>query len=236
MTSRGRSKRALNGAERNIVTGESLDGFNANTKDQLDQNVPQAKKVRNQGPVVSAVQADTDSNHAQVAVDDGREFIVKQEPGMVEGMDDANYEILSTNEFYGVDPMSLKAAEESWCSCGPVDDGQGVLGCVVDCDNRSKRVECDTMLCKAGDQCSNRAMQLQTQPLMAATDNGTVLATKDMAPGTFIGQYTGQVMTKDTFEEKLRTEYVNNQSLKLHVIPLNEELVVDATVKGSMSR
>ena len=46
----------------------------------------------------------------------------------------------------------------------------------------------------------------------------------------------GQVMTRDTFEQKLSNDYVNNGNLKLHVIPLNADLVVDATIKGSVCR
>ena len=41
---------------------------------------------------------------------------VKQEPQQLPGgenQEDSNYDILSTNEFYGVDPVSLKAKEDS---------------------------------------------------------------------------------------------------------------------------
>ena len=161
---------------------------------------------------------------------------VKPEPVMQETADDgqSNYEIISSNEYYGVDPMSVKAKEDSWCSC-PAPGDKGQLGCLDECDNRAKRIECDLMLCKAGDQCNNRAMQLQTEPLLVATDAG-VVATHDLVAGSFIGQYTGQVMTRESFEDKLRNEYINNESLKLHVIPLTEDLVVDATTKGSVCR
>jgi len=60
--------------------------------------------------------------------------------------------------------------------------------------------------------------------------------THDLVAGSFIGQYTGQVMTRESFEDKLRNEYINNESLKLHVIPLTEDLVIDATSKGSVCR
>ena len=89
---------------------------------------------------------------------DEGQITVKQEPGQVmesDAMENINYEILLSNEFYGVDPMELKAKEESWCSCAPP-TGKGELGCQEGCDNRSKRIECDIMLCKAGDQCGNR--------------------------------------------------------------------------------
>ena len=92
------------------------------------------------------------------------------------------------------------------------------------------------MLCRAGEQCGNRAVQLQTQPLLAVNLAGAVVATHDLEAGSFIGQYTGQVMTRDKFEEILNNEYVLSQNLKLHVLPLSVDLVVDATAKGSICR
>ena len=65
---------------------------------------------------------------------------------------------------------------------------------------------------------------------------GAVVATHDLEAGSFIGQYTGQVMTRDKFEEILNNEYVLSQNLKLHVLPLSVDLVVDATAKGSICR
>ena len=43
-------------------------------------------------------------------------------------------------------------------------------------------------------------------------------------------------MTRDTFEQTLTTEYAANPSLKMHVMPLTEDLVVNATMKGSLCR
>ena len=163
---------------------------------------------------------------------------VKQEPQHLPGGDDqedSNYEILSTNDFHGVDPAAIKAKEDSWCSC-QAPEGKGEIVCLQNCDNRAKRIECSVMLCKAGEQCGNRAVQLQTQPLLAVNQAGAVVATHDLEAGSFIGQYTGQVMTRDKFEEILNNEYVLSQNLKLHVLPLSVDLVVDATAKGSICR
>lgn len=162
---------------------------------------------------------------------------VKQEPQLAGGEDqeDSNYEILSANEFHGVDPISIKAKEDSWCSC-QAPEGKGEIVCLQSCENRAKRVECSVMLCRAGEQCGNRAVQLQTQPLLAVNQAGAVVATHDLEAGSFIGQYTGQVMTRDKFEEILNNEYVLSQNLKLHVLPLSVDLVVDATAKGSICR
>ena len=163
---------------------------------------------------------------------------VKQEPQQLTGgedQEDSSYEILSTNEFHGVDPISIKAKDDSWCSC-QAPEAKGEIVCLENCENRAKRVECSVMLCRAGEQCGNRAVQLQTQPLLAVNQAGAVVATHDLEAGSFIGQYTGQVMTRDKFEEILNNEYVLSQNLKLHVLPLSVDLVVDATAKGSICR
>ena len=44
------------------------------------------------------------------------------------------------------------------------------------------------------------------------------------------------MMTRDTFEQTLTTEYAANPSLKMHVMPLTEDLVVNASMKGSLCR
>ena len=61
-----------------------------------------------------------------------------------------------------------------------------------------------------------------------------VVATEDVSSGVYLGQYTGQVVAKQGVEEKINKEYTKQQ--KLHVLPLNQELVVDATAKGSICR
>ena len=64
------------------------------------------------------------------------------------------YEVLTANEYLGVDPAQAKSSLTFWCKCPMPPKGQS--GCLAECENRAKRVECDLPLCKAGDQCSNR--------------------------------------------------------------------------------
>ena len=66
--------------------------------------------------------------------------------------------------------------------------------------------------------------------------DGVLLVTTSLQVGDLVGQYTGQVMTRETFQTRLGEEYVKEQDLSLHVYPLTEDLVVDATCKGSIAR
>ena len=158
---------------------------------------------------------------------------IREEPSQ---QDDNYYEILASNEYVGIDPGTVKSSVTFWCKCSMPPKGQS--GCLTDqCENRAKRGECDLPLCKAGDQCSNRSIQNNAPNKLAITEGfgeSIVVATQDVASGVFMGQYTGQVLAKQKFEEKVQTDYAKQQ--KLFAMPLNEELVLDASTKGSITR
>jgi len=150
--------------------------------------------------------------------------------------DAAYYEILTSNEYIDIDPAAVKSSVTFWCKCTMPPKGKSA--CFDEqCENKMKRVECDLPLCKAGDQCSNRSIQNNTPSKLAITEGfgeSIVVATQDVPKGVFMGQYTGQVLTKQKLEERITTEYTKQQ--KLYVLPLTQELVVDATLKGSITR
>ena len=82
-----------------------------------------------------------------------------------------------------------------------------------------------------------KVIQNSTALKLAITEGfgeSIVVATQDVASGGYMGEYTGQVLSKQGLEERIRTEY--NKQQKLHVLPLNQELVVDASTKGSICR
>ena len=89
--------------------------------------------------------------------------------------------------------------------------------------------------CVSGEQCTNRALRTAGPPPLSDLD-GVLLVTTSLQVGDLVGQYTGQVMTRETFQTRLGEEYVREHDLSLHVFPLTEDLVVDATRKGSISR
>ena len=97
-------------------------------------------------------------------------------------------------------------------------------------------MECSPNDCPAGGDCSNRALQTLSQgPLPLTFSGSSLVATTNLQAGAVLAQYTGEVMTKETFKARLEGEYAQ-QDLSLHVFPLTEELVVDATSKGSIIR
>jgi len=166
---------------------------------------------------------------------------VKTEPGQqileepANSVDNSFYEVLTVNEYVDLDKEGLKSTVKFWCKCPMPPKGQS--GCtIVTCENRAKKVECDLPLCKAGDQCSNRVMQTGVPMKLAITEGfgeSIVVATENIKSGSFLGQYTGQIVSKQKLEEKLSTE---SNAKKQYVLPLSKDLVIDATDKGSICR
>ena len=88
--------------------------------------------------------------------------------------------------------------------------------------------------CQAGAQCTNRALQsLRSPPLTFSGGNLTV--TTNLEAGAVLGQFTGEVITREALQTRLVEEYAQ-QDFTLYVYPLTEQLVVDATSKGSVIR
>ena len=111
-------------------------------------------------------------------------------------------------------------------------EGAGEAGCEAGCENRVRRVECSE--CQAGAACTNRALQSLGSPPLTFS-GGSLVATTNLEVGAVVAQYTGEVMSKETFQTRLAKEYAQ-KDLSLHVFPLNEQFVVDATIKGSIIR
>ena len=88
--------------------------------------------------------------------------------------------------------------------------------------------------CQAGAQCTNRALQVLGSPPLTFS-GGNLTVTANLEAGDVVGQYTGEVMTREAFQTRLEQEYAQ-QDFSLYVFPLTEELVVDATSKGSVIR
>jgi len=167
-----------------------------------------------------------DSKRANYSVEPEVLMVVKEEPVL-------GGEELTSNEYYQLEPEDLRSEPEVRCSCGPGEKGEA--SCVSSCDNRARRFECSTQ-CSAGDQCTNRALQTRgsTSPPLTFSA-GSLVVSEHLEPGDLVAQYTGQVMTRDTFQSRLE-EYAQHEDLSLHVYPLSDDLVVDATTKGSICR
>ena len=149
-------------------------------------------------------------------------------------MDD-EYEVLDVNLYSGsLEPEDLGTREdesEVWCQCPPPQEGLG--GCGEGCDNRARRVECKKEYCRAGVECENMPISNLSADKVW-WDQGRLVATEEVMAGRFLAQYTGEVISREEMEVRLATHYRPGQ--KLHVLPLGDDAVVDASNKGSLCR
>ena len=149
-------------------------------------------------------------------------------------MDD-EYEVLDVNLYSGsLEPGDLATREdesEVWCQCPPPQEGLG--GCGEGCDNRARRVECKKEYCRAGVECHNMPISNLSADKVW-WDQGRLVATEEVMAGRFLAQYTGEVISREEMEVRLTTHYRPGQ--KLHVLPLGDDAVVDASNKGSLCR
>ena len=63
---------------------------------------------------------------------------------------------------------------------------------------------------------------------------GKLVAVEAMPEGTFLAQYTGEVLTKEEMDSRLKSVYQGGQAL--FMLPIGSTAVVDATRKGSIAR
>ena len=134
------------------------------------------------------------------------------------------------------------------CQCLPVDEG--LEGCGADCENRARRVECRQEYCRVGEGCQNMVgicdffkspiVILMLQAIAngwserVVTKQGKLVAMEALPAGTFLAQYTGEVLNKGELESRMANVYQKGQTLYMQ--PLGKTAVVDATKKGSIAR
>lgn len=110
--------------------------------------------------------------------------------------------------------------------------------CSANCLNRMIFIECNQRECKVGQLCNNNAIQRKIQPpieIFKTKKKGFgIRATKHIAKNTYIIEYTGQVVSRKTFANRLRMKYKNSS----HHYGMNfyKGLVIDAYQMGNKSR
>ncbi|RMZ78331.1 hypothetical protein DV738_g3880, partial [Chaetothyriales sp. CBS 135597] len=135
-----------------------------------------------------------------------------------------------------------KFVENSTCMCKPE------AGCGEDCMNRFMYYECDEQNCKLGpDQCRNRAFADLAQrkkkgdkysigvEVIKTADRGYgVRSNRTFEPNQIIVEYSGEILTQEECEKRMRKEYKNNECY--YLMNFDQNMVIDATTKGSIAR
>ena len=113
----------------------------------------------------------------------------------------------------------IKHNEASFCACQPGS------GCADNCFNRMLFYECDDTNCNLGaDECTNRAfaeLQKRTkhgngynigvEPMKTADRGYGVRSCRTFAPNQIIVEYSGEIITQEECENRMRTRYKENE-------------------------
>jgi SET domain/AWS domain len=131
------------------------------------------------------------------------------------------------------------------CSCIPGVVSKGTnfgqdsqFACSNDmCANRVVKIECDPKTCPAGDTCQNQKMQRMqyarvTKVSRDAKGQG-IVAAEDMEPGTFIGEYQGEVVDAVEFKKR-KAQYRGERHF--YFMELTNKLYIDASRVAQITR
>ncbi|PGH34804.1 histone-lysine N-methyltransferase ASH1L [[Emmonsia] crescens] len=136
---------------------------------------------------------------------------------------------------------AIKLGECSTCMCTPES------GCGENCQNRYMFYECDDNNCKLGAElCGNRSFEGLRQRTKAGgkynigveviktADRGYgVRSNRTFAPNQIIVEYTGEIVTQEECERRMRTVYKNNECY--YLMYFDQNMIIDAT-RGSIAR
>ncbi|KAL9111851.1 MAG: hypothetical protein Q9227_003701 [Pyrenula ochraceoflavens] len=134
-----------------------------------------------------------------------------------------------------------KKLEHSTCMC------TAETGCDEDCQNRFMFYECDSTNCNLPpEKCGNRSFEELRQRVKKGTkysigvevikteDRGYgVRSNRSFEPNQIIVEYTGEIITQDECEARMRDRYKDNECYYLMLFDQN--MIIDAT-RGSIAR
>ncbi|XP_059174728.1 uncharacterized protein LOC131954909 isoform X2 [Physella acuta] len=159
---------------------------------------------------------------------------------LIKRPDFPKFEIITEN-IHLTERKRSKSMKRMLCDCttSREDRAMGLEACGSDCLNRMLMIECGSR-CPCGEYCKNRRFQKKiyskTLPFSAGDKGWGLRAEEDMEEkGTFIMEYVGELLDYEEFVR--RTKQYSKSGLKHHYfMALNADEVVDATLKGSISR
>ncbi|KAL4935702.1 hypothetical protein BDV06DRAFT_206478 [Aspergillus oleicola] len=133
-----------------------------------------------------------------------------------------------------------KEEELSKCMC------TRETGCDQDCQNRYMFYECDNSICGVGPDCGNRNFEELKQRAKAGgkynvgveviktADRGYgVRSNRTFEPNQIIVEYTGEIITQEECEKRMRTIYKKNECY--YLMYFDQNMIIDAT-RGSIAR
>ncbi|WWD00163.1 hypothetical protein V866_007071 [Kwoniella sp. B9012] len=117
------------------------------------------------------------------------------------------------------------------CKCSPESK------CSDQCINRLMSYLCGKD-CPAGDECTNKTLRKRKAASYKVVYTGSrgfgIVLTQDVKEGDFVMDYRGEVITMDTFMERIQNEYKGTKNF--YALAYDQDEVIDAGMKGNDAR
>ncbi|WWD08091.1 hypothetical protein V865_006202 [Kwoniella europaea PYCC6329] len=117
------------------------------------------------------------------------------------------------------------------CKCSPESK------CSDQCINRLMSYLCGKD-CPAGDECTNKTLRKRKAASYKVVYTGSrgfgIVLTQDVKEGDFVMDYRGEVITIDTFMERIQNEYKGTKNF--YALAYDQDEVIDAGMKGNDAR
>ncbi|RUS84583.1 hypothetical protein EGW08_007678, partial [Elysia chlorotica] len=230
-TREGRRTRSRDATSAAASQESSQDSEDADTKISASPQPPSSKKPKLE---------DVEAGKVDETGDDSKDFDCQDLPSIVKRDDFPKFEIITEN-IHLTERKKSKSMKRMQCDCttSREDRSMGIEACGSDCLNRMLMIECGSR-CPCGEHCTNRRFQRKqysnTLPFKAGDKGWGLRAMEDMEEsGTFIMEYVGELLDYEEFVRRTR-QYSKEGTRHHYFMALNADEVIDATLKGSISR
>ncbi|WVQ97715.1 hypothetical protein IAU59_004829 [Kwoniella sp. CBS 9459] len=125
----------------------------------------------------------------------------------------------------------VSAGSTAVCRCSPES------GCGDNCINRIMSYLCGKE-CPAGEQCTNKTLTKRKGPGYKVVNTGArgfgVVLTEDVGEGEFVMDYRGEVISMETFMDRIQDEYKGSKNF--YALEYDQDEVIDAGMRGNDAR
>lgn len=154
------------------------------------------------------------------------------------GLKPPTYVKLKTNKPVGnVRTMEVNVSNMTPCECDP--NSKNPCAPDSDCLNRILMVECNPLVCPAGERCNNQLFEKrQYPPLMPYKTEGRGWGLKTLVPikkGDFVIEYVGEMIDEAEYKRRLSRMHKNKDE-NYYFLTIDKDRMLDAGPKGNVAR
>lgn len=211
------------------------------SEDMSDSDVGVGKPIKVKSRWRRASEAETPPPPPPPSKKFGNE-LVKAEKAEDDEAIPIDFELIDENIYLAERKRSkqMREVRRMVCDCTTCkeDREMGYDACGEDCLNRMLFIECGSK-CPCGEYCTNKRFQKRQNatvtPFRTDWKGYGLKALEDLEPGEFVMEYVGEVLDYQLFKKRSK-QYSKAGQQHFYFMAINPEEIVDATVKGNISR